>query len=29
MNESEYSRQTKEDQEENRMWDHYIGGEAI
>ena len=29
MKESEYSKQTREEQEENRMWAYYIGGEAI
>ena len=29
MDESDYSRQTREEQEENRMWAQYIGGEAI
>lgn len=28
MDESEYSKQTREEQEENRMWDRYIGGEC-
>jgi len=29
MDESEYSRETREDQAENWMWDIYIGGEHV
>jgi hypothetical protein len=29
MDESKYSRQTRDEQEENRMLSYYIGGEAI
>jgi hypothetical protein len=29
MDESKYSIETREEREENRMWEHYIGGEHV